>query len=201
MSICMINGVVPSIKNILIGTINWQLITAMSQRSKQPFTLTFTVMDNLQLLVLTNVLTCYALKFWRKNLESNQQPACRGVNLNHCYIVPFKKSPPTRDVVNSIFIMKCVTSHLLSFCNPLLTQDVQVDGCGFHQGAEYLLNVLNVEPLLWLPLPTAQHHIIHFLGTEPGSLQHPTLRDALYHLQENMDRNISVEIIQLPAYI
>lgn len=53
---------------------------------------------------------------------------------------------------------------------PFLSQYVQIDRCGFHQSKQNLLNVLNVEALLWLPLPAAQHHIVDFLGTEPGAL-------------------------------
>lgn len=68
-----------------------------------------------------------------------------------------------------------------------LSQYVQIDWCGFHQSKQYLLNVLNIEALLWLPLPAAQHHIVDFLGTEPGALQYPTLRYTLYHLEIQRD--------------
>lgn len=38
---------------------------------------------------------------------------------------------------------------------PLLAQDVQVDRSGFSHGEQDLLNVLNVQSLLWFPLPAA----------------------------------------------
>lgn len=78
-----------------------------------------------------------------------------------------------------------------------LPQYIQVDWCGFHQSKKYLLNVLNIEALLWLPLPATQHHIIDFLWTEPGPLQYPTLSDALYHLEKHRDKNILLYIIYM----
>lgn len=66
---------------------------------------------------------------------------------------------------------------------PPLAQDVQVDRRGFPHGEEDLLNVLNVQPLLRLPLPAAQHDVVHLLGTNPWPLQNPTLGYALDNLQ------------------
>lgn len=65
----------------------------------------------------------------------------------------------------------------------LLAQDVQVDRRGFPHGEKDLLNVLNVQPLLRLPLPAAQHDVIHLLGTNPWPLQNPTLGYALDNLR------------------
>lgn len=69
-----------------------------------------------------------------------------------------------------------------------LSQYVQIDRCGFHEGEEHLLNVFNVEPLLWLSLPAAQHHVVHFFGTEPGPFQYSALSYALNHLGAQADR-------------
>lgn len=66
---------------------------------------------------------------------------------------------------------------------PFLSQYVQVDRRGFHHGEQHLLNVFDVEALLGLPLPAAQHHVVDLLGTEPGALQDPALSDALDHLE------------------
>lgn len=66
---------------------------------------------------------------------------------------------------------------------PPLAQDVQVDRRGFPHGEKDLLNVLNVQPLLRLPLPAAQHDVVHLLGTNPRPLQDPTLGYALDNLQ------------------
>lgn len=43
----------------------------------------------------------------------------------------------------------------LRLARPLLAQDVQVDRRGFSHGEQDLLNVLNVQSLLWFPLPAA----------------------------------------------
>lgn len=72
-----------------------------------------------------------------------------------------------------------------------LSQYVEIDWCGFHQSKQHLLNVLNIEALLWLPLPAAQHHIVDFLGTEPGALQYPTLSYTLYHLGIQRDTRLN----------
>jgi len=40
----------------------------------------------------------------------------------------------------------------------------------------------DVEPNVRLPLPTAQHQLIYFLGARARSLQDSTLSDALNHL-------------------
>lgn len=111
------------------------------------------------------------------------------VPFDHCFSVPFQEhnvtpnSPCTCEMVPQTSVIKRGAVRLLGFfaiCN--LTQDVQVDWRGFHQSNEHFLNVLDVEALLWLPLPTAQHHVIHLLGAEPGALQHSPLRNALDHL-------------------
>lgn len=163
------------------------------------------------------MLTGYALNFWRKQEGGRTQTHTQ---TEKCGIKPATRLPcssfqslPHGAILKTWFhstkkvhvparlsaqFSPIRETRLFGFCDHL-TQDVQVDGCGFHQSTKYLLNVLNIEALLWLPLPTAQHHIVHFLGAEPGPLQHPTLRDALYHLQKNTDTNISLSIIQLPA--
>lgn len=73
--------------------------------------------------------------------------------------------------------------------SPGLPQDVQVNRRGFHQREQHLLNVLNVEALLGLSLPAAQHHIIDLFGTEPGTFQNPALSDALNDLEIHTDRD------------
>lgn len=45
------------------------------------------------------------------------------------------------------------------------------------------MDLLDVEPDMRLPLPAAQHKVIHLLRTGTGSLQDPALSDALDHLQ------------------
>jgi len=44
------------------------------------------------------------------------------------------------------------------------------------------MDFFDVEPHVRLPLPTAQHQVIHFLGTCARSLQDSALSDALNHL-------------------
>lgn len=63
-------------------------------------------------------------------------------------------------------------------------QYVQVDGGGLGQALEHAVDLLDVQPHVGLPLPAAQHQVIHLLGTGAGSLQHSALRDAFNHLQE-----------------
>lgn len=75
---------------------------------------------------------------------------------------------------------------------PPLAQDVQVDRCGFAHGEKDLLNVLNVQPLLRLPLPAAQHDVVNLLGTNPGPLQNPTLGYALDDLRRRRRRGSRV---------
>lgn len=65
-----------------------------------------------------------------------------------------------------------------------LAEDVQVDGRGLPQRVEDLADLLDVQPLLGLPLPAAQHDIIHLLGADSGPLQNTTLGDALDDLEE-----------------
>lgn len=45
------------------------------------------------------------------------------------------------------------------------------------------MDLLDVEPHVGLPLPAAQHQVIHLFRTGARSLQHPALGDALNHLQ------------------
>lgn len=72
--------------------------------------------------------------------------------------------------------------YVMFLFSSFLPQYVKIDWCGFHQRAQHLLNVLDVEALLWLPLPAAQHHIVYLLWTKPGALQDPALSDTLNHL-------------------
>lgn len=65
----------------------------------------------------------------------------------------------------------------------LLAQDIQVDWGGFSHGEQDLLDVLNVQSLLRFPLPAAQHDVVNLLGTDPWSLQYPTLGYALDNLR------------------
>lgn len=65
---------------------------------------------------------------------------------------------------------------------PVSSQYVQIDRCGFHQSKQHLLDVLNVEALLRLSLPAAQHYIVDLFGTEPGAFQYPALSNALDYL-------------------
>lgn len=46
------------------------------------------------------------------------------------------------------------------------------------------MDFFDVKPHVGLPLPTAQHQVIHFLGARARSLQDSALSDALNHLQE-----------------
>lgn len=77
----------------------------------------------------------------------------------------------------------------------VLSQYIQIDWCGLHQSKQHPLNISNVKALLWFPLPTAQHHIIDILGTEPWRLQYPALSDALYHLGRQRDTWIYIHHI------
>lgn len=126
-------------KVILLGTINWQLIIATSQRSKQAFALTFTVMDKLQLLVarMYSPATHWNSGGSRREVEprhtdrktSNQTsnpPAVESILLLHGAIrrnmVSLEKVHVTCDAVNSIFPvheMWNIASHeLLQTSNP-----------------------------------------------------------------------------------
>lgn len=67
---------------------------------------------------------------------------------------------------------------------PPLAEDVQVDGRGFPQSVEDFVDLLDVQPLLGLPLPAAQHDVVHLFGADPGPLQHTTLGDALDDLKK-----------------
>lgn len=62
-------------------------------------------------------------------------------------------------------------------------QYVQVDGRGLGQALEHAVDLLDVEPHVGLPLPAAQHQVVHLLGTGARPLQHTALRDALDHLR------------------
>ena len=71
---------------------------------------------------------------------------------------------------------------------PLLAKDVQVDGGGFPQSMEDLVDLLDVQPLLWFPLPTPQHDIIHLFGADSGPLQNTALGDALDDLEKGKEQ-------------
>lgn len=62
-------------------------------------------------------------------------------------------------------------------------QYVQVDGRGLGQALEHAVDLLDVQPHVGLPLPAAQHEVVHLLGAGAGPLQHAALGDALNHLQ------------------
>lgn len=62
-------------------------------------------------------------------------------------------------------------------------QYVQVDRRGFGQALEHAVDLLDVQPHVGLPLPAAQHEVVHLLGAGAGPLQHAALGDALDHLQ------------------
>lgn len=63
-------------------------------------------------------------------------------------------------------------------------QDVQVNRRGLGQALEQVVDFFDVESHVGLPLPAAQHQVIHLFGASTRSLQHPTLCDTLDHLQE-----------------
>ena len=65
-----------------------------------------------------------------------------------------------------------------------LAEDVQVDGGGFPQSMEDFVNLLDVQPLLGLPLPAPQHDVVHLFRADSGPLQHPALGDALDDLKK-----------------
>ena len=71
---------------------------------------------------------------------------------------------------------------------PLLAEDVQVDGGGFPQSMEDLVDLLDVQPLLRLPLPAPQHDIIHLFGADSGPLQNTALGDALNDLEKRREQ-------------
>lgn len=62
-------------------------------------------------------------------------------------------------------------------------QYVQVHRRGLGQALEHAVDLLDVQPHVGLPLPAAQHQVIHLFRTSAGPLQHPALRDALNHLR------------------
>lgn len=78
---------------------------------------------------------------------------------------------------------------------PLLAEDVQVDRRGFSHGEKDFLNVLNVQSLLWFPLPAAQHDVVHLLGTNPWPLQNPTLGYALNNLRRREGSGVRQTIL------
>lgn len=45
------------------------------------------------------------------------------------------------------------------------------------------MDFFDVKSHVGLPLPAAQHQVVHLLGTGPGPLQHPALGDTLDHLR------------------
>lgn len=58
------------------------------------------------------------------------------------------------------------------------------------------MDFFDVEPHVRLPLPTAQHQVIHFLGACARSLQDSALSNALNHLQE-ITKKGSAQLSQL----
>lgn len=58
------------------------------------------------------------------------------------------------------------------------------------------MDFFDVEPHVRLPLPTAQHQVIHFLGACARSLQDSALSDALNHLKEITSKG-SAQLCQL----
>ncbi len=82
-------------------------------------------------------------------------------------------------------------SHTLFLTNnytPILAngsaQNVQVNRRGLGQALEQVVDFFDVESHVRLPLPAAQHQVIHLFGARTRSLQHPALCDTLDHLQE-----------------
>ena len=65
-----------------------------------------------------------------------------------------------------------------------LAKNVQVDRGGLPQSMEDFVDLLNIQPLLWSPLPAPQHDIIHFFRADSGSLQDTALGDAFNDLKE-----------------
>jgi hypothetical protein len=49
---------------------------------------------------------------------------------------------------------------------------------------EDFVDLLNVQSLLWFPLPAPQHDIIYFFGADSGPLQDTTLGNTFDDLQE-----------------
>lgn len=66
----------------------------------------------------------------------------------------------------------------------LLAEDVQVDWGGLPQSMEDFVDILNIQPLLRLPLPAPQHDIIYLFWADSGSLQDAALGDALNDLRK-----------------
>lgn len=66
----------------------------------------------------------------------------------------------------------------------LLAEDVQVDWGGLSQSLEDFVDILNIQPLLRLPLPAPQHDIINLFWADSGSLQDAALGDALNDLRK-----------------
>lgn len=49
---------------------------------------------------------------------------------------------------------------------------------------EDFVDLLDVQPLLRLPLPAPKHDVVHLLGADPGPLQDAALGDALDDLKK-----------------
>lgn len=64
-------------------------------------------------------------------------------------------------------------------------QYVQVHRGGLGEALEHAVDLLDVQPHVGLPLPAAQHQVVHLFRTGSGPLQHAALRDALDHLQDS----------------
>lgn len=45
------------------------------------------------------------------------------------------------------------------------------------------MDVLDVLPCVWFPLPASQHQLVHLLGTRARPLKDSALGDAFYHLE------------------
>jgi len=67
---------------------------------------------------------------------------------------------------------------------PRSAQDVQVDRGGLDEGLEAAVDLLDGPALVGLPLPAALHDGVDLGGTRAGTLQLPSLRDALDGLRE-----------------
>lgn len=93
-------------------------------------------------------------------------------------------------ILSSMSLSISMFTDQLAITGLLLAQDVQVDWGGFTHGKQDLLNVLNVQSLLWFSLPAAQHDIINLFRTDPWPLQHPTLGYALNNLQRRQSSGV-----------
>jgi hypothetical protein len=63
---------------------------------------------------------------------------------------------------------------------------------------EDFVDLLNIQPLLWFPLPAPQHDIIHFFRADSGSLQDTALGDAFNDLKEQEWKTLYPEVYSKP---